>query len=300
MNNSKKIRKAVIPAAGFGTRFLPQTKAMPKQMLPIVDKPIIQYVVEELVSAGIEDIIIVTNYHERSIEDHFDKPHQDLLENLRLGGEKKRHYIEMIEEISSMANFIYVRQKGPYGNGAPLLNVQHIIGNEPFIYTWSDDFIKAEPKSSFQQLIEIYEEFGCSVLASVRAKNDDDYKRYGFAGGKEIRNGLIDVKTIAEKPGKENSPSDLATVSGFLLTPDIFEYTNRALKNLNEGEELYYNNAFKLMLSDKKRFIAAEIKNGKYYDTGNKIEYLKTVVEFALSREDINGEFKDFLKSLKL
>src|SRR3989344_7566179 len=118
MNNSKKIRKAVIPAAGFGTRFLPQTKAMPKQMLPIVDKPIIQIVVEELVSAGIEDIIIVTNYHERSIEDHFDRPHQDLLENLRLGGEKNKHYIDMIEKISSMANFIYVRQKGPYGNGA--------------------------------------------------------------------------------------------------------------------------------------------------------------------------------------
>src|SRR6266480_2273937 len=192
----KKIRKAVIPAAGFGTRFLPQTKAMPKEMLPVVDKPVIQYVVEEAVAAGIEDIIIVTGYHKRTIEDHFDKPSMELIENLRMGGPKKLPLLEQTEEIAEMANFVYVRQKGPYGNGTPLMNVRHIVGDEPFLYTWSDDFIKAQPKSRFQQLIEVYEEFGCSVLASVKARTDEDYDRYGFAGGKLIRDGLIDVEKI--------------------------------------------------------------------------------------------------------
>lgn len=294
-----KIRKAVIPAAGFGTRFLPQTKAMPKEMLPIVDKPIIQYIVEELVDVGIEDIIIVTGYHKRTIEDHFDKPNLELIENLRMGGETKLPLLREVEEISDMANFVYVRQKGPYGNGTPLINVRPLIGNEPFIYTWSDDFIKAEPKSRFKQLIDVYQEFGCSVLASIRATRDEDYDRYGFAGGRKIRDGLIDVDTIIEKPGKKNAPSDLANVSGYIFTPDIFECLDTVLKNLREGEELYYNDALKLMLNNK-RVIACEIKGGKYYDTGNKLEYLKTIVEFALTRPDINGPFKDYLKKLDL
>lgn len=294
-----RIRKAVIPAAGFGTRFLPQTKAMPKEMLPIVDKPIIQHIVEELVDAGIEDIVIVTGYHKRSIEDHFDRPSLELIENLRMGGEKKLPLLKETERISEMANFVYVRQKGPYGNGTPLLNVGHIVGNEPFIYTWSDDFIKATP-SRFKQLIEIYEEYGCSILASIKATKDEDYDRYGFAGGREIGDGLIDVETIIEKPGKENAPSDLANVSGFVLTPDIFEYIQKALAALQEGNELYYNDALKLMIQDGKRVIAAEIKNGKYYDTGNKLEYLKTVVEFAFEHPEINSNFKEYLKSLRL
>lgn len=294
-----RIRKAVIPAAGFGTRFLPQTKAMPKEMLPIVDKPIIQHIVEELVDAGIEDIVIVTGYHKRSIEDHFDRPSLELIENLRMGGEKKLPLLRETERISEMANFVYVRQKGPYGNGTPLLNVGHIVGNEPFIYTWSDDFIKAKP-TRFKQLIEIYEEYGCSILASIKATKDEDYDRYGFAGGREIGDGLIDVETIIEKPGKENAPSNLANVSGFVLTPDIFEYIQKALVALQEGHELYYNDALKLMIQDGKRVIAAEIKNGKYYDTGNKLEYLKTVVEFAFEHPEINSKFKEYLKSLNI
>lgn len=296
----RKIRKAVIPAAGFGTRFLPQTKAMPKEMLPIVDKPIIQYIVEELVDAGIEDIVIVTGYHKRTIEDHFDRPSMELIENLRMGGPKKLPLLQQAERIADMANFVYVRQKGPYGNGTPLLNVRKLIGNEPFIYTWSDDFIKAEPKSRFRQLIDIYEEHGCSVLASIRAKKEEDYDRYGFAGGKQLADGLIDVDRIIEKPGKINAPSDLANVSGFIFTPDIFDYLDKALDNLNDGDELYYNDALKLMLNDGKKVLAAEIKNGKYYDTGNKLEYLKTVVEFALEHEDLNAEFRAFLKGLKV
>lgn len=294
----KKVRKAVIPAAGFGTRFLPQTKAMPKEMLPIVDKPVIQYVVEELVDAGIKDIIIVTGYHKRTIEDHFDFPNLDLIENLKMGGKKKEPLLKEVEKISNLANFVYVRQKGPYGNGTPLLNVRHLIGNEPFIYTWSDDFIVAKP-SRFKQLIAAYEKYDGSCLGAVKVNKDEDYDRYGIVGGKKVANGVIKADTLIEKPGKKNAPSDLATVSGFLFTPDIFKYLGEVLSNLKDGE-LYYNDALKLMLKDGKKVFAIEIRNGKYYDTGNKIEYLKTVVEFAIKHPEMNGEFVSYLKSLKL
>jgi UTP--glucose-1-phosphate uridylyltransferase len=293
----QKVTKAVIPAAGFGTRFLPQTKAMPKEMLPIVDKPVIQYIVEELVEAGITDIIIVTGYHKRTIEDHFDNPSTDLIENLKMGGEKKKPLLDAVMKISNMANFAYVRQKGPYGNGTPLMNVKHLIGNEPFIYTWSDDFIAAEP-SRFKQLLAAYEKYGYSCMASVRAQSDADYDRYGFAAGPELEPGVIDCTTIIEKPGKANSPSDLANVSGFLFTPDIFDYLDRALNELGHGNELYYNDALKLMLADKKHVLAVEILNGKYYDTGNKLEYMKTQVEFALRDPSMSGDFRDYLKKL--
>ncbi len=294
-----KITKAVIPAAGFGTRFLPQTKAMPKEMLPIVDKPVIQYVVEELVDAGITDIILVTGYHKRTIEDHFDNPSKELIENLKLGGEKKKHYLEQVQKIADMANFIYVRQKGPYGNGTPLLNVRHIVGNEPFIYTWSDDFIAASP-SRFKQLIEAFNKYQSTCLASVRVTEDEDYDRYGFTGGTEVEEGVMDVTEIIEKPGKEKAPSNLANVSGFIFTPDIFNYLEKAMSSLKEGEELYYNDALRQMLSDSKKMYAIEIKNGKYYDTGNKMQYLKTVVEFALRHPELNGDFREYLKSLEV
>lgn len=293
----KQVTKAVIAAAGFGTRFLPQTKAMPKEMLPLVDKPIIQYVVEELVAVGIKDIIIVTNSAKRSIEDHFDRPAADLIQNLQMGGESKAHLLKEIQEISELANFVYVRQKGPYGNGTPLLNVEHLIGDEPFIYTWSDDFIKATPLR-FQQMIDIYKEYNATVLSAIKATTDEDYKRYGFAGGESLRSGIIDVKTIAEKPGRDTAPSDLATVSGCLLTPDIFEYLHKAETERVEGSELYYNDAFKHMISANKRIIAAEIQDAKYYDAGNKLEYLKTVVDFALQHDDISTEFKAYLRSV--
>ena len=288
-------KKAVIAAAGFGTRFLPQTKAMPKEMLPLVDKPIIQYVVEELVAVGIKDIIIVTGQAKRAIEDHFDGPTEDLIANLKMGGPKKEPLLKMVQDVSKMANFVYVRQKGPYGNGTPLLNVEHLIGDEPFIYTWSDDFIDATPLR-FQQLIDVYKKYNASVLASIRAKSDADYGRYGFAAGTEVEDGIIDATAIIEKPGKENAPSDLATVSGFLLTPDIFDYLHQAQDNMEEGAELYYNDALKLMLKDGKKVMAAEIKNGRYYDAGDKLEYLKTVVDFALRREDIGEPFRTYLE----
>jgi UTP--glucose-1-phosphate uridylyltransferase len=291
-----KVTKAVIPAAGFGTRFLPQTKAMPKEMLPIVDKPVIQYVVEALVSAGITDIIMVTGYHKRSLEDHFDTPSKELIENLKMGGEKKRPLLEEIEQISELANFIYVRQKGPYGNGTPLINVRHLVGNEPFIYTWSDDFIAATP-NEFEQLISIYDEVQASVLGCVQIHLDADYNRYGVAAGKKMREGLVDVDTIIEKPGKKNAPSNLATVSSFLFMPSIFDYLEEVLSCLKEGEELYWNDALKLMLKNGEKVYAAEIAGGKYYDTGNKMGYLEAVVDFALQHKDVKEAFREFLKT---
>jgi len=299
MSQFPKVRKAVIPAAGFGTRFLPQTKAMPKEMLPVVDKPVIQYIVEELVEAGIKDIFIVTGYHKRTIEDHFDAPSKDLVENLEMGGEKKRPLLEEVKKISEMANFVYVRQKGPYGNGTPLINVRDLIGDEPFIYTWSDDFFVADPPR-FSQLLATYEKYGCSVLESFRVTKDADYDRYGIAGGKEIEPGVVDIEVIVEKPGKANAPGVLANVSGYLFVPEIFDYLEKVLHDLQPGQEFYYNDALKLMLKDGHRILAQEVKGGKYYDTGNKLEYLKTVVEFALKHPDVGVEFKEYLKSVTL
>ncbi|HEV2403134.1 MAG TPA: UTP--glucose-1-phosphate uridylyltransferase [Candidatus Saccharimonadales bacterium] len=300
MTKMQRPTKAVIAAAGMGTRFLPQTKAMPKEMLPLVDKPIIQYVVEELVEAGIKDIIIVTGQAKRSIEDHFDIPSSDLIANLKMGGEKKKHFIDEVEAIANLANFVYVRQRRLYGNGVPLLDVEHLVGNEPFIYTWSDDFIMANPVR-FKQLSDLYEQYGVSVLACIRAREQQDYLRYGFAGGRELEPGLIDIDKIVEKPGSHHeSPSDLATVSGFLFTPEIFGYLHQAQELLQPGAELWYNDALKLMLADGKKVLAAEIKNGRYYDAGDKLEYIKTVVDFALRRKDIGDQFRDYLRGLVL
>ncbi|MGH7157871.1 MAG: UTP--glucose-1-phosphate uridylyltransferase [Candidatus Saccharimonadales bacterium] len=292
-----KVRKAVIPAAGFGTRFLPQTKAMPKEMLPIVDKPIIQYLVEQLVAAGIKDIIIVTGQNKRSIEDHFDVPTQDLIANLRMGGEKKQPLIEQVESISDLANFIYVRQKGPYGNGTPLLCVEHLIGDEPFIYVWSDDLVVSDPPM-YQQMIEAYTQYYGLVTCCMRVKDEDSFKKYGFVGGKKLRPGILDVDAIIEKPGsKAQAPSDFAQIAGFVVTPDIFKYLHEAQSNLKDGDELYFNDALNLMLADRRRVIAMEFQNGTRYDTGDKLEYLKTVVDFALQHDDVAEPFKQYLRS---
>ncbi|MCA9327921.1 NTP transferase domain-containing protein, partial [Candidatus Saccharibacteria bacterium] len=159
---AQPVTKAVIAAAGFGTRFLPQTKAMPKEMLPLIDKPIIQYAVEDLVAAGIKDIIIVGSSSKRAIEDHFDVPNEDLLVNLRAGGPKKEHYIQEMEDLANMANFIYVRQKGPYGNATPIANAAHLIGDEPFIFVYADDLVVSNP-NTFTQMIDLYNELGGSI-----------------------------------------------------------------------------------------------------------------------------------------
>lgn len=293
--DTPKVRKAVIAAAGFGTRFLPQTKAMPKEMLPLIDKPIIQYIVEELVEAGIEDIVIVTGYHKRSIEDHFDQMSADLKANLKQGG--KDDLLEETQKISNLANFAYIRQKGPVGNGTPLLNAEHLIGNEPFIFTWSDDFIVSSPVR-FKQLIDAYQKHGCPVVGTIKADNEKDYSRYGYAAGEEIEPGMIDATRIVEKPGKDTAPSSQATNGGFLLTSDIFGYLRQAQEELKEGDELVTNSALMKMLGDGKKVVAVEIQNAKYYDAGNKLEYLKTVVDFALQRDDMKTEFLDYLRTV--
>jgi UTP--glucose-1-phosphate uridylyltransferase len=291
-----KVKKAVVAAAGFGTRFLPQTKAMPKEMLPLVDKPIIQYVVEELVNAGIEDIIIVTGYHKRSIEDHFDYTSADLRKNLKDAG--KTELLEQVKQISGLANFIYIRQKGPYGNGTPVLNAEHIIGDEPFIYTWSDDFIQAQP-SRFSQMIKHYDELDGSIVSCVKVKDDGDYDRYGIIAGEEKEPGVIKMRTIVEKPGKADAPSDLASVSGYLFTPDIFNYLRKSLDYLKDGEEFWVQPAMRMAIEDGKPMFGCEIKDGKYYDTGNKLEYLKTVVDFALAHPELGEDFKAYLQDLR-
>jgi UTP--glucose-1-phosphate uridylyltransferase len=288
-----KIRKAVIAAAGFGTRFLPQTKAMPKEMLPLVDKPIIQYIVEELADAGIEDIIIVTGYHKRSIEDHFDHMSADLRENLRNGG--KRELLEATKKISDLANFVYVRQKGPYGNATPLVNAEHLVGREPFVYTFADDFVAAEP-SRFKQLIDVHNKKGGMVLTCVPAAHDSDYAKYGFVSGEQIEDGLIKTAKIVEKPGtKTQSPSNIASVSGYVITPDIFHYLHEDLARLKNGEEFIMQNAMQRMINDGRDLWSCVIANGSFYDTGDKLEYIKTVIDFALGDDEIKSEVSEFI-----
>lgn len=293
----KQVRKAVIAAAGFGTRFLPQTKAMPKEMLPLIDKPIIQYIVEDLVAAGIKDIIIVGSSNKRSIEDHFDVPSEDLLNNLRAGGPKKQSFIDQIEAIANLANFIYVRQKGPYGTGTPVLNAAHLIGDEPFIYAFADDLTVGTP-NAFRQLITHYETYGGIIIPSIRATQDVDYDRYGILGGQEVSEGVLKVDHIVEKPGKANAPSDFAAVGGYLLTPEIFPYLEKGLASLRPDREFYLTDeVIEPMIADGHAAYGCVIQ-GKRYDTGDKLEYLKTVVDFALNHEELGPEFESYLRRL--
>jgi UTP--glucose-1-phosphate uridylyltransferase len=300
MNNVKKVRKAVIPAAGFGTRFLPATKAQPKEMLPIVDKPIIQYVVEDAVSAGIEDVIIVTGWLKRSIEDHFDYPFE-LEKRLEEAGKNKE--LEEIRRIADLANFTYLRQRGPLGNATPILNARHIVGEEPFMVLWGDDFMDAVPTRG-QQLIQAYEQVGGSaVLACIRADRPEDYRRYGYAAGPKIAENILQVEQIIEKPGVGKIDSDFAVIGGAIYGPEMFDAIEEArlrLEKENTPRELVYIDAINILLEQGKKVYAVEIKNGKFYDCGNKLDYLKTVVEFGLKHEDLKERFGKYLKDLKV
>ncbi len=298
--NTKKIRKAIIPAAGYGTRFLPATKAQPKEMLPVVDKPIIQYVVEDAVSAGIEDIIIVTGWSKRTIEDHFDYPFE--LEK-RLEESGKYEALEEIRRIANLANFYYVRQKGPLGNATPIWNAKDIIGNEPFLVLWGDDFIEAKPSRS-QQLVDAFTKLnGSAVLGSLRLNKPEDYKRYAYAAGDEVEKGIIKVNQIIEKPGVGRVDSDYAVISGSVYGPEMFDAIEEAMRRLeldNTPRELVYVDAVNVLLEQGKACHAVEIQGGRYYDCGNKLEYLKTVVEFGLKHEDLKEEFSQYLKNIKI
>jgi len=285
----QKIRKAVIPAAGYGTRFLPITKSIPKEMLPLIDKPIIQYIIEEAVNSGIEDIVIVTSNGKHAIEDYFDN-NLELERYLEAGG--KLDQLEEIRRIASMANFIYIRQKGKYGNGTPVLNAEHIIGNEPFAVLWGDEFIAGNPPR-LQQTAEVFEEFGRPVISGVRIKKKEDLSRYGIADLKPVRDNIFEIKNIVEKPKPEEAPSDLAAHGCYILTPDIFD----ALKNQSPGKggEIWLVDGIN-KLKEKGPIYTCEIKEGKYYDCGNVLEYLKTNIDHALKREDIGDEIKQYLQ----
>lgn len=291
----KQINKVVIPAAGFGTRFLPQTKAMPKEMLPIVDKPVIQYVVEEAVHSGVSNIIIVTGANKRAIEDHFDVPNEDLVKNLMAGN--KEHILKELRKIADMANFIYIRQKGPYGNGTPVLAVEPVIEDEPFAVLWGDEFIYSKPPR-LKQMIDVYEKYGGIVISGVRIDKKEDLKRYGIAELEHVEGNIHMIKRIVEKPEPDEAPSNIATHGGYILPPDIF----RALKSIKPGKggEIWLVDAINFLKKEGVPVYTVVIENGKYYDTGNKFEYLKTVVEFALQHTELNGDFKKFLKSLNL
>lgn len=286
----QKVRKAVIPAAGFGTRFLPATKAMPKEMLPIVDKPIIQYVVEEAVAAGIEDIIIVTGWHKRTIEDHFDFPFE--LEK-RLEEAGKHAQAEEVRKIADMANFIYVRQKGTYGNGTPVLNVRHVVGDEPFAVLWGDEFIYSDPPR-LKQMIDVWNKYGVPNISAVRVP-ETSVNRYGIADVSEVEKGIFKINNIVEKPEVGSAPSNLATHGAYILPPRIFELLEEAKPG--KGGEIWLPEAVDKLAKEQDVY-AVEIQNGRYYDTGNKLEYLKAVVEFGLKHDDLKDEFSDFLRNI--
>jgi UTP--glucose-1-phosphate uridylyltransferase len=297
MNTQKRVRKAVIPAAGFGTRFLPATKAQPKEMLPIVDKPIIQYIVEDAVSAGIEDIIIITGWFKRSIEDHFDYPFE-LEKRLEETGKSKE--LEGIRRVADLANFYYLRQKGPHGNGTPVLNAKDLIGDEPFLLLSGDDIFEASPTRS-QQLVAAYEKYGSSVISTIKKNKPEDYDRYGYVEGEQSEDGIIKVSNIIEKPKAGNTKSEQAIVLGGVFDPEIFSALEQAKtefeKNGSKGEFVIWD-GLNLMLKNGRSAYGIEIKNGTYYDCGNKLEYLKAVVEFGLKHDDLRDEFAEYLKNI--
>ncbi|MBU1037104.1 UTP--glucose-1-phosphate uridylyltransferase GalU [Patescibacteria group bacterium] len=287
----KEIRKAVIPVAGFGTRFLPATKAQPKEMLPIVDKPAIQYIVEGCVAAGIKDIIIVTSSNKRAVEDHFD--YSSELEKWLIK-QKKIKQLQEIRRIAKLANFIYIRQKGHLGNGTPVLNAEAIIGNEPFAVFWGDEFYQGKT-SWIKQMIKVYQKYHDPVLA-VTKTDAEGQKRYGIIDGLEVEKNIYQIKRVVEKPGPKLAPSKLAIIGGQILTPDIFPL----LKKLKPGKngEVWLVDAIQ-QLSQKRTIYAKKIE-GKLYDAGNLMGWLKANIELSLTHQDIKEEFRKYLKKLKV
>ncbi len=285
-----QIRKLVIPVAGLGTRFLPATKAQPKEMLAVIDKPIIQYVVEDAVKSGITDIIMVTGPSKRAVEDHF-SPNYELINLLKKQG--KEEMAEEVKKIADMANFIFIRQKGPYGNGTPVLCAKNIIGDEPFAVMWGDEFFYTPRKPQLQQLIDVYEKYGDPVVTACKVSKEDT-KKYGIIDALEVEKDIYKVKKIIEKPGPEKAPSNLAMLGGFILTPDIFEALEKT--KLGKDGELWLADAHEKVL--KKRPYYACLVDGTYYDTGSKLGYLKANVDFALRDKKLSKDFRDYLKSV--
>jgi len=291
---SKKVRKAVFPAAGLGTRFLPATKAMPKEMLPLVDKPIIQYGVEEAVAAGCDQIIIVTGRGKQAIEDHFDVSYE--LEKM-LEERKKTDLLKIVRQISDMIHIAYVRQKEALGLGHAVLTARELVGDEPFAVLLADDVIDAGVPC-LKQLMDIFNQTQCSVLAT-QVVEGPGISAYGVLEGKPVpgSNGkLYEVMSLVEKPRAEEAPSNLAVIGRYILTPSVFE-TLSDIK-AGAGGELQLTDGLKQLL--KKEKIYGYVFDGKRHDTGDKLGFLKATVEFALKRPDLGGPLRQYLKNLNL
>lgn len=289
MYNVKKVRKAIIPAAGLGTRFLPATKAMPKEMLPILDKPTIQYIVEEAVKAGIEDIIIVTGKHKRAIEDHFDN---QLELEMNLKEKNKTDLLAKVQHSTNLANMFYVRQKEQKGLGHAIWTAKQFIGDEPFAVLLGDDIVESE-EPAIKQLIDQYEETNKSIIGVQKVK-DEETHRYGIVDPESQNNNLYQVSKFVEKPAMGTAPSNLAIMGRYVLTPDIFDY----LENQTEGAggEIQLTDAIERLNKDSN--VYAYQFEGNRYDVGEKIGFVKTTILFALNNPEMSDEIKSFLKEL--
>ncbi|MDT0710135.1 UTP--glucose-1-phosphate uridylyltransferase GalU [Mammaliicoccus sciuri] len=289
--NSSKIRKAIIPAAGLGTRFLPATKAMPKEMLPILDKPTIQYIVEEAARAGIEDIIIVTGKHKRAIEDHFDI--QKELETT-LSEKGKSELLKKVQYSTDLATIFYVRQKEQKGLGHAIYTAKQFIGNEPFAVLLGDDIVEAD-KPSIKQLMEQYETTGKSVIGVQTVPNSETH-RYGIIDPKEQVDRLYEVEKFVEKPEQGTAPSNLAIMGRYVLSPRIFDY----LENQDEGSggEIQLTDAIERLNKDDK--VYAYDFEGQRYDVGEKVGFVKTTIEYALKDNEMREEIKQYIQSLDI
>lgn len=286
-----KVRKAVFPAAGLGTRFLPVTKAIPKEMLPLVDKPLIQYCVEEAIASGIEDVIIITGRGKTAIEDHFDtsKELEVLLEE-----KGKTDLLKIVRDISNLVRFSYTRQKEALGLGHAILCAKDLVGNEPFAVFLGDDIIDAKVPA-MAQMVEIYKKYRHSVLAVQRVPKDN-ISSYGVIKEEQVEDGVFKVSDMVEKPRAEDAPSDLAVIGRYILTPDIFDYLEKTKPG--KGGEIQLTDALKSMAS-RHAVYALEFE-GERYDAGDKLGFLKANVSFALKRDDLKGDFTQFLNGLKL
>lgn len=286
MNNSK-IKKAIIPAAGLGTRFLPATKAMPKEMLPIVDKPTIQYIIEEAVESGIEDIIIVTGKGKRAIEDHFDSSFE-LEQNLLLKGQ-----IELLHEVqkpSEMANIHYIRQKEPKGLGHAIWSARKFIGDEPFAVLLGDDIVQSS-KPCLKQMIELYDRYSASIIG-VKPVEKEEVSRYGIVDGKQINKGFYSVTNLIEKPAVQEAPSNIAIMGRYILSPRIFKILDT--QETGAGGEIQLTDSIK-KLNEYEAVYAYEFE-GKRYDVGEKLGFIQTTIDFALHREDLRMELIRYME----
>ena len=284
-----KVRKAVIPAAGLGTRFLPATKSQPKEMLPVIDKPTIQYVVEEAVRAGISDILVITGRGKRAIEDHFDR-NFELEFYLEQG--KKDDLLEQVQSVSEMADIHYIRQRDPLGLGHAISVARQHVGTEPFAVLLGDD-IMIDDSRLLRSMLGIYERYGRSVVA-VQEVPRQDISNYGCVAPEDVEENLVRIRSIVEKPKPEDAPSNLAVIGRYVFTPEIFEALDRITPGT--GGELQLTDAIALLLETQTVF-GLTFEQGRY-DIGKKIDFLRATVELALDREDLGDEFRAFLSDL--